>query len=94
MTLKALYILVDIRQGVPSPDDERLIECADPLTERSQGRVAVIATKIDKLPKNQQKPAIANSCQRASAPPVRSSRAARRRGRQDAFWKSMISAVV
>lgn len=93
-TLKALYILVDIRRG-PEPDDEELIEYAQTtLTERNRGlRVAVIATKIDKLPKNQQKPAIAKLLPKGiGAPvPVIASSAETGDGR-DALWKSMISA--
>lgn len=93
-TLKALYILVDVRRG-PEPDDEELIEYAQTtLSETTRGlRVAVVATKIDKLPKNQQKPALSKLIPKGiGAPiPVIATSAETADGR-DALWKSMISA--
>lgn len=93
-TLKALYVLVDIRRG-PEPDDEELIEYAQTtLSENNRNlRVAVIATKIDKLPKNQQKPALSKLIPKGiGAPiPVIATSAETADGR-DALWKSILSA--
>jgi GTP-binding protein len=94
-TLKALYVLIDIRRG-PEADDEELIEYGQTtLTEATAGglRVAVVVTKVDKLPKNQQKPAIAKLIPKGiGAPvPVIATSAETADGR-DALWKSMISA--
>lgn len=55
--LKAIYVLVDIRRGVEE-DDEDLLE----YTQTSLGaglRVALVVTKLDKLAKSAQKPALA-----------------------------------
>jgi len=55
-TLKAIYVLVDIRRGVEE-DDEDLLEYAQ--TSLNEGvRVALVVTKLDKLPLNAQKPAL------------------------------------
>lgn len=93
-TLKALYVLVDLRRG-PEPDDEELIQYAQTtLTESNRGlRVAVLATKIDKLSKSAQKPALAKLLPRGiGAPvPVLGTSAETADGR-DALWKSILSA--
>ena len=92
--LKALYVLVDIRRG-PEPDDEELIEYAQTtLSENNKGlRVSVVVTKIDKLPKNQQKPALSKLIPKGiGAPiPVIPTSADTADGR-DALWKSILSA--
>jgi GTP-binding protein len=96
-TLKALYVLVDVRRGF-EPDDEELIEYAQTtLSENNEGlRVSVVATKIDKLPKNQQKPALSKLIrlrdEGIGAPiPVIATSADTADGR-DALWKSILSA--
>lgn len=92
--LKALYVLVDLRRGV-EPDDEELIEYGQTQLIKSL-RVSVVVTKIDKLPKNQQKPAISKLMRARDtsigAPiPVLATSAETADGR-DALWKSILSA--
>jgi GTP-binding protein len=92
--LKALYVLVDIRRG-SERDDEELIEYAQTtLSENNKGlRVSVVVTKMDKLPKNQQKPALSKLIPKGiGAPiPVIATSAETADGR-DALWKSILSA--
>lgn len=49
--LRAVVVIVDARRGA-EPDDEQLVEYLISIGRRA----IVVATKIDKLPKNQQKP--------------------------------------
>jgi len=60
ITLGALIVLVDIRRGLED-DDRALIDFIDAKKAASRRPVEVIlvATKIDKLPKSAQKPAVA-----------------------------------
>jgi len=52
-TLRAVVVIVDARRG-PEPDDEQLVEYLRSIERRA----LVVATKIDKLPKNRVKPAV------------------------------------
>lgn len=90
-TLKALYVLVDLRRGA-EPDDEELIQYAQ-LQLVKDLRVSVIATKIDKIAKNAQKPALSKLIPKGiGAPiPVIATSAETADGR-DALWKSILSA--
>lgn len=54
-TLRAIVILVDVRRGLEDEEND-LIEF---MAERPNVKVLLAATKIDKLPRNQQKPALA-----------------------------------
>ena len=54
-TLKAVVILVDVRRGLEQ-EEEDLIEF---LEQRPDMAIFVAATKLDKIPLNQQKPALA-----------------------------------
>lgn len=93
-TLKALYVLVDVRRG-PEPDDEELIEYAQTtLSENNRNlRVSVVATKIDKLPKNQQKPALSKLLPKGIGAPIPVIATSGETGDgRDALWKSILSA--
>ncbi len=59
-TLRAVVILVDIRRGLEQ-EEEDLVEF---LAERRSLRVIVVATKIDKLSRSAQKPALARLARR------------------------------
>jgi GTP-binding protein len=89
--LKALYVLIDIRRGVEA-DDEELIEYAQTQLVKDL-RVSVIATKIDKLARAAQKPAVAKLIPKGiGAPiPVIATSAETADGR-DSLWKSILSA--
>lgn len=54
--LRALYVLIDIRRGI-EPDDVELIDYAKKALAAGL-RVAVVVTKMDKLARNAQKPAV------------------------------------
>jgi len=56
-TLKAIYVLVDIRRGVEQ-DDEDLLEYAQTSLNEDL-RVVLVVTKLDKIPRSAQKPALA-----------------------------------
>ena len=52
--LRALVLLADVRRGV-EPDDEELVT----FWAQTKKPLLLVATKLDKLPKSQQKPALA-----------------------------------
>ncbi len=54
-TLRAVIVLVDIRRGLQ--DEER--DLVEFLEQRKDLAIFVVATKVDKLPRNQQKPELA-----------------------------------
>lgn len=58
-TLRAVVLLVDVRRG-PEEDDLELIKMLkdQPLVSRPPLQLISVATKLDKLPLNQQKPAL------------------------------------
>ncbi len=59
-TLRGVVLLIDVRRGL-EPDDAELLEMlADqPRVSRKALEITVVATKLDKLPVNKHKPAIA-----------------------------------
>jgi GTP-binding protein len=52
--LRAVVVIIDIRRG-PEPDDLQLLEFLEHLGVRA----IIVATKLDKLPANKRKPALA-----------------------------------
>lgn len=83
--LRAVVVITDIRRGL-EPDDEQLLEYLDHLGLRS----IVVATKLDKLPKSKQKPALEKVRKRAGRPVLGYS-AVSGDGR-DALWKRLLKA--
>lgn len=60
-TLAAVVLLVDLRRGV-EPDDRELIDFvvnAPPVVDRRPVQLILVATKVDKVPRSQQKAAVA-----------------------------------
>lgn len=58
-TLAAVVLIVDVRRGVEEDDQDLItfIDAAKPPSRRPV-QVILVATKLDKLPRNQQKPAL------------------------------------
>lgn len=58
-TLAAVVLIVDVRRGIEE-DDQALIDFIDAARPPSRRplQVILVATKLDKLPRNQQKPAV------------------------------------
>ncbi|MBX3232364.1 MAG: ribosome biogenesis GTP-binding protein YihA/YsxC [Labilithrix sp.] len=86
-TLKAVYVLVDVRRGVEE-DDEDLLEYAASLS--GAPRVALVVTKLDKLARSAQKPALAKLGAGKSVQVIGTS--AETRDGREALWKSILSA--
>lgn len=55
--LRALLVLVDVRRGI-EPDDVELVRWMLDAAEQRPIAIEVVGTKIDKLPKSKQKPAL------------------------------------
>lgn len=88
-TLRAVVILVDVRRG-PEQEERDLLEF---LALRSDLQVVIAATKLDKLPRSGQKPALAKLI-RDVGPGVRviGTSAEERTGRA-ALWRVMLDAL-
>jgi len=86
-TLRAVVILVDVRRGLEQ-EEEDLIE----FLEQRKGLVVILcATKVDKLPRNQQKPAIAKLKKHGSAQLVVATSAETGAGREE-LWARILQA--
>lgn len=83
-TLRAVVVLVDVRRGVEQ-EERDLVEF---LGLRPDLRVVVAVTKLDKLPRNQQKPALA-AIQRAAGVRVYGTSAETRAGREE-LWAEIL----
>ena len=81
--LRGLALILDVRRGL-EPDDSQLLE----FVEHLQIDPIVVATKLDKLPKNKKKPAI-RDVQQSIGRPVWSYSAATGEGR-DRLWKRVL----
>jgi GTP-binding protein len=67
-SLRLVVLLVDIRRGLEDDDWELLEFCEQPRPGNAPLATAVVATKLDLLPKNKRKPALADLHQRSKRP--------------------------
>jgi GTP-binding protein len=88
ITLRAVVLLVDVRRG-PEEDDIQLIEF---LKQRKEVQVFVVATKLDKLPLAQRKPALDKIKKDSGIKPLGFS-SVTGDGRED-LWKRIAFAVL
>ncbi len=58
-TLRGVLVLVDVRRGLEDDDHQLLELCAEPRPGNAPIASAVVATKLDLLPKAKRKPALA-----------------------------------
>jgi GTP-binding protein len=86
--LRALYVLIDVRRGF-EPDDEDLIEYGQKSLAAGL-RVSVVITKLDKLARNAQKPAVSKLSAGRDIPIIATS--ADTGDGRDLLWKSILSA--
>jgi GTP-binding protein len=93
-TLRAVVVLVDIRRGVEE-DDRDLLEFlgeARPVDAPEPLRAIVVATKLDKLARSKQKPALAALRKATGAERVVGFSAVTRQGRAE-LWDALLGAI-
>jgi|GEM_PF-157247 len=94
IALRAVFVLVDARRG-PEDDDFQLVEFMKGPRAAQSARpveVIIVATKLDKLPKNQQKPAIEAISKKAGVRVIGAS-GETAAGRED-LWRKIVGSVL
>jgi GTP-binding protein len=94
IALRAVFVLVDARRG-PEDDDFQLVEFMKGPRAAQSARpveVIIVATKLDKLPKNQQKPALEAISKKAGVRVIGAS-GETAAGRED-LWRKIVGSVL
>lgn len=87
LSLSGVIVIVDIRRGI-EPDDEQLLDFLDHIQRPS----IIVATKLDKLPLNKQKPALDTLKKKWQGAKIFGFSSETKKGREE-LWRQIFSVM-